>query len=176
MSVVVWITLHLTPAASQTAENKSAVEEMRSEFYMIPNDDDPRRGFILLARNANLRSENFEFCNGERSKLDLSTLVKSDSDCNGIPTGTLVYSAEQLRGAEIFANDLALIGEIDEVLTSADNSPQSLIVGVGGYLGIGEALIEIPFDLDNSDIQTSEDGNVAIVIRNMTIEDIRLPM
>lgn len=163
-----WLAVSPNPAISQQRSNGGGeTAETRSQFYMIPNDDDPRRGFVLSVANRTPEGENFEFCDGERSKLDLSTLVESDSDCDGRPTGTLVYSMEQLENAEIFGSDLAFIGTVDEVLTSADNHPESLLVGIGGFLGIGEEQIAIPFDPYNSDIQLSEEGNLNIVIRTM---------
>ena len=61
-------------------------------------------------------------------------------------TGTNVYGA---RGEDI--------GEINEVILSRDGKVVAVVVGVGGFLGIGEKDVAIPFNA--IEIQAKDDTN-----------------
>jgi sporulation protein YlmC with PRC-barrel domain len=52
----------------------------------------------------------------------------------------------QLMGVDVYGADNQQIGEVDEVLVGKDGKIQAVVVGVGGFLGIGEKDIAIPYD------------------------------
>ena len=53
------------------------------------------------------------------------------------------------------------IGEIDDVLLSPDGKVNALIVGVGGFLGMGEKHVALPF---NAVKHTAKDGKVYLTL------------
>jgi sporulation protein YlmC with PRC-barrel domain len=55
----------------------------------------------------------------------------------------------------------AKIGEISDVLLSADGNVTALIVGVGGFLGMGEKDVAVPF---NAVKHTMRDGKVTLTL------------
>jgi sporulation protein YlmC with PRC-barrel domain len=52
----------------------------------------------------------------------------------------------RLMGVDVHGADNQKIGDIEEVLVGKDGRIQAVIVGVGGFLGIGEKDIAIPYD------------------------------
>jgi sporulation protein YlmC with PRC-barrel domain len=52
----------------------------------------------------------------------------------------------QLMGVDVYGAYNQKIGDVDEVLVGKDGKIQAVVVGVGGFLGIGEKDIAIPYD------------------------------
>jgi sporulation protein YlmC with PRC-barrel domain len=52
----------------------------------------------------------------------------------------------QLMGIDVYGSDNQKIGDVDEVLVDRQGKIHGLVVGVGGFLGIGEKSVAIPFD------------------------------
>lgn len=44
------------------------------------------------------------------------------------------------------SNDAANIGTVNDMILGADGSPQAVVIGVGGFLGVGEKNVAIGFD------------------------------
>lgn len=66
-------------------------------------------------------------------------------------------SADRLLGARVYDSKLDDIGEVDDVVMTADGDVDAAIVDVGGFLGIGEKPValgfeELSFYIDESDI------------------------
>jgi len=67
------------------------------------------------------------------------------------------WRGSNLIGASVHGPDNASIGSINDVILSADGSVRAVVIGVGGFLGIGQKDVAVPFgDLnvtrrDNSD-------------------------
>jgi sporulation protein YlmC with PRC-barrel domain len=61
------------------------------------------------------------------------------------------------------------IGDIDDVLIDKAGNVSALIVGVGGFLGMGEKDVAIPF----SDVHTSEKNNKWYLVLNTTKEALK---
>jgi sporulation protein YlmC with PRC-barrel domain len=54
--------------------------------------------------------------------------------------------ASQLMGIDVYGGDNQKIGDIDEVLVDRQGKIHGVVVGVGGFLGIGQKDVAIPFD------------------------------
>jgi hypothetical protein len=52
----------------------------------------------------------------------------------------------ELVGASVVSKDAALVGAVDDVTRSSDGHPQQLIVGLGGFLGVGEKDVAVPYE------------------------------
>jgi sporulation protein YlmC with PRC-barrel domain len=51
----------------------------------------------------------------------------------------------RLTGVDVYGADNQKIGDIDEVLVDKEGKIQAIVVGVGGFLGIGQKDVAIPF-------------------------------
>ena len=54
--------------------------------------------------------------------------------------------AADLREADVYTEDNQKIGDIDDILLDRQGKIIGVVVGVGGFLGIGEKNVAIPFD------------------------------
>ena len=65
----------------------------------------------------------------------------------------------QLVGIDVYGADNQKIGDIDEVLVDRQGKIHGLVVGVGGFLGIGQKDVAIPFEqvqwMSSQEVQTS---------------------
>ncbi len=55
------------------------------------------------------------------------------------------YRASKFVGINIYNNNDENIGEINEVMVDKDGSIKAVVIGVGGFLGIGEKNVALPF-------------------------------
>jgi sporulation protein YlmC with PRC-barrel domain len=81
----------------------------------------------------------------------------------------------QLMGIDVYGADNQKIGDIDEVLVDRQGKIHGLVVGVGGFLGIGQKDVAIPFDqvqwMSNQEVQaTANTGQ-----RGATTADTTVP-
>ncbi|HEY8381139.1 MAG TPA: PRC-barrel domain-containing protein [Microvirga sp.] len=71
----------------------------------------------------------------------------------------------QLMGVDVYGADNQKIGDIDEVLLDRQGKIHGLVVGVGGFLGIGQKDVAIPFEqvqwMSNQEVQaqSNQGGN-----------------
>jgi hypothetical protein len=59
--------------------------------------------------------------------------------------GASDWRGTKLIGASVYGPDNASIGEISDVLIAGDGKIQAIVVGVGGFLGVGEKDVALPF-------------------------------
>jgi len=84
----------------------------------------------------------------ETAAIDRSTLTE-------MPVGDI--RAEEMIGTTVYGADDANVGEIGDVVLTADGKIDSYIIDVGGFLGIGEK--EVAVGADNLAFMTDKDGN-----------------
>ena len=69
----------------------------------------------------------------------------------------------RLMGIDVYGADNQKIGDVDEVLVDRQGKIHGLVVGVGGFLGIGQKDVAIPFDqvqwMSNQEVQASSNTN-----------------
>jgi hypothetical protein len=56
------------------------------------------------------------------------------------------WRGSKLIGATVYGSDNASIGEISDVLIGNDGAIRAAVIGVGGFLGVSEKNVAIPFD------------------------------
>ena len=61
------------------------------------------------------------------------------------------------------------IGDVDDVLIDKEGNVTALIIGVGGFLGMGEKDVAIPF----SDLRASEKNNKWYLVLNATKDALK---
>lgn len=74
------------------------------------------------------------------------------------PSGLL---ASNIIGSTVYSQDNQSIGDINDIILSQEGQPSQVIVGVGGFLGIGEK--NVVLDMSKLQIAATEDGSVKIV-------------
>ena len=56
------------------------------------------------------------------------------------------WRASQIEGLDVYNQNNEKIGDISEMLVDQSGKIQAVVIGVGGFLGIGERNVAIPFD------------------------------
>jgi sporulation protein YlmC with PRC-barrel domain len=59
---------------------------------------------------------------------------------------TTDWRASKLIGATVYGSDNASIGEVNDVILANDGKVNGVVIGVGGFLGVGEKNVAVPFD------------------------------
>ncbi len=55
------------------------------------------------------------------------------------------WRATQLVGVDIYTSNNEKVGEVNEILLDRDGSVQSVVVGIGGFLGVGEKNVAVTY-------------------------------
>lgn len=55
------------------------------------------------------------------------------------------YLASKLIGTKVVSVNNEAIGDVNDVIVERDGRPVAAIIGVGGFLGIGEKYVAVPF-------------------------------
>src|SRR5437899_1493958 len=56
------------------------------------------------------------------------------------------WRASKLVGLSVYNDNNESIGAINDLLTEKDGKIKAVVIGVGGFMGIGEHLVAIPFE------------------------------
>jgi sporulation protein YlmC with PRC-barrel domain len=75
---------------------------------------------------------------GDRSNVAPATA--SDSSFQGN------WRASKLVGLNVYNDNNESLGSINDLLTDKNGNIKAVIIGVGGFLGVGEHLVAIPFE------------------------------
>ena len=99
----------------------------------------------------------------------------SDSDVMGVratPEASEVPDAvteEDLRGATVHDRQGTEIGTVDDVVTGNDGRVESVVVEVGGYVGIGSH----PVSIAAHRLSVRDEGGGTRIVLGMTREELR---
>ena len=80
------------------------------------------------------------------------------------------FLASSLLGARVQSSDGEGIGEVNDMILGADGSVEGVVIGVGGFLGIGEKDVAVQFDAIDVQ-QDAENGELTFVLSS-TREDL----
>jgi sporulation protein YlmC with PRC-barrel domain len=56
------------------------------------------------------------------------------------------WRASKVVGLNVYNDNNESVGSINDLLTDKSGSVKAVVIGVGGFLGVGEHLVAIPFD------------------------------
>jgi sporulation protein YlmC with PRC-barrel domain len=56
------------------------------------------------------------------------------------------WRASKMVGLNVYNSSNEKVGSIDDLLTDKNGTVKGVVIGVGGFLGMGEHLVAIPFD------------------------------
>lgn len=112
----------------------------------------------------------------EQDSIDQSTTAQSKASMQtGIP-GQIVlqspdtYLGSKLLGTYVYAPDDVAIGEVKDLILDLDGGLAGVVIGVGGFLGIGVKQIAVQMDAFTS--KTSPDGGAVLLYLNATQEEL----
>jgi hypothetical protein len=80
------------------------------------------------------------------------------------------FLASNIIGATVYSQDDQSIGDINDIILSPQGEPSQVIVGVGGFLGLGEK--DVVLDMSKLKIAATESGKVKIVVQT-TPEELK---
>jgi hypothetical protein len=86
------------------------------------------------------------------------------------PTGLL---ASNLIGTTVYSQDDQSIGDINDIILSQEGQASQVIVGVGGFLGLGEK--DVVLDMSKLQIAATDDGNVKVIVQTSPEELKNMP-
>jgi hypothetical protein len=128
-------------------------------YYTLTGDI--RRGFLLSPEDSNGETENFEYCDGERTLVDLSDLVPIEEVCDD-PTGPLnVGSLSDWIGAPVYNEKFMQIGSVNSVFVE-DGNPMVSVVKASDPA----TLVVTPVSPEYADFLKSFDGAPSVVVRD----------
>jgi opacity protein-like surface antigen len=56
------------------------------------------------------------------------------------------WRGSKVIGATVYGPDNASIGEVNDVLIGSDGKLRAAVIGVGGFLGVGQKYVAVPFE------------------------------
>jgi ribosomal 30S subunit maturation factor RimM len=79
------------------------------------------------------------------------------------------YRTSKLVGAAVYNEANEKIGSIEDIVLKADGAMDEVVLSVGGFLGIGDKFVSVPF----GDLQISRDGSSLKVVTKGTKESLK---
>ncbi len=85
-----------------------------------------------------------------------------------------MQSAEELRtskivGTKVYNNANENIGSVEDIVLKPDGTMDEVVLSVGGFLGIGDKYVAVPF----SDLKISRDGSSLKITTNGTKDSLK---
>jgi sporulation protein YlmC with PRC-barrel domain len=141
-------------AAMPLAANAQSTDSTNSNAQQMQNDKSMKSGDKTMNRSTD-------------STQDRSTMTDGTSASS--TQSAAAVTAEELQNTPIMnANDES-IGDVNRVVIGQNGEVKQVIVGVGGFLGIGERNVAIEYD--KLSIGKDADGNVKITTE-LTKQDL----
>ncbi|MEQ8621204.1 MAG: PRC-barrel domain-containing protein [Thalassobaculaceae bacterium] len=121
----------------------------------------------LMAGPAMVASTSDAAADEMRSTMTMQNYGTLDSEAtNG-------YLASNLMGRSVYtstADDAERVGEIDDALIGQDGSIKAVIIGVGGFLGMGEK--DVAVDFDRLSLEKEPDGEGFILVSKVSKQEL----
>ena len=103
-----------------------------------------------LAGTAMIASVAFAQSPSETTKSDTTknspTTTMSDTSSTAPSTFQGSWRASKLVGLSVYNDNNESVGSINDMLTDKNGKIVAVVIGVGGFLGVGEHLVAVPFD------------------------------
>ena len=88
--------------------------------------------------------------------------MRADAAGQGIP-------ANKLIGADVTNTANERVGSVNELLIDKSGQVQGLVVSVGGFLGVGDRKVVLPWN----DMTISQNGNQVVAVASATKEQLK---
>jgi len=83
------------------------------------------------------------------------------------------FLASNVIGATVYSQDDQSIGDVNDIILSPEGQPSQVIVGVGGFLGMGEK--DVVLDMSKLKMAATENGSLKIVVQTTPEELKNMP-
>jgi len=83
------------------------------------------------------------------------------------------FLASNVIGATVYSQDDQSIGDINDIILSPQGQPSQVVVGVGGFLGMGEK--DVVLDMSKLQMAATSDGDLKIVVQTTSDELKNMP-
>jgi ribosomal 30S subunit maturation factor RimM len=83
------------------------------------------------------------------------------------------FLASNIIGSTVYSQDDQSIGDINDIILSPQGQPSQVIVGVGGFLGMGEK--DVVLDMSKLKIAATDSGKVKIIVQTTPEELKNMP-
>jgi len=70
-----------------------------------------------------------------------------------------LWRTSEMKGTDVYNDRNEKIGTVDDVLLDQHGSVKGVVIGVGGFLGVGERNIAVPFNELHWQMNTTRTGN-----------------
>ena len=124
---------------------------------------------LLAMAPAQVPAAAFEAAAAETSVVEETVAAPVDEETAtlGVPGHFVLQSensamASDLIGAMVYSRELEVVGEVTDVVISLDGQVDGVIIGVGGFLGLGEKRIAVK--LQSLEVLPDLNGRVKVVI------------
>lgn len=132
-------------------EARSTDEDMNTTGQMAAEDRTAENAEDRTAENIEDGESAVEMAEEKTMGIDRSSMTQVTTDD---------LTAENLIGRTVYSSTDENIGEVGDVLLTADNKVEGFILDVGGFLGMGEK--EVAVSPENLDIRADADGELTI--------------
>ena len=79
------------------------------------------------------------------AQTDRPAPARTETTTTTKPQGTM-WRGSKLIGVDVYNEQNEKIGDIDEILLDTSGKVAGVVIGVGGFLGIGGHLVAVPYD------------------------------
>lgn len=79
--------------------------------------------------------------------------------------------ASSIVGSEVYSNANAVVGNVNDLIVQRDGRVAGIVVGVGGFMGIGEK--EVAVDMKQFTLQPIDANTNAKLVLNATVEELK---
>jgi sporulation protein YlmC with PRC-barrel domain len=86
------------------------------------------------------------YAQNTNTNSNTNTAASSSSSNSGSMHQPGQWRASKLSGVNVYNENNEKIGDISDVILDKSGKAENVIIGVGGFLGMGEHLVAVPFD------------------------------
>ena len=79
------------------------------------------------------------------------------------------YRTSKIVGSKVYNNANENIGSVEDIVLKPDGSMDEVVLSVGGFLGIGDKYVSVPF----SDLKITRDGSSLKITTDGTKESLK---
>lgn len=79
------------------------------------------------------------------------------------------YRTSRIVGSKVYNDASENIGSVEDIILKPDGSMDEVVLSVGGFLGIGDKYVAVPF----SDLKVTRDGSSLKINTNGTKESLK---
>jgi hypothetical protein len=84
-----------------------------------------------------------------------------------------LWRTSEIKGVDVYNDQNQKIGSIDDVLVDQHGNVKAVVIGVGGFLGVGERNVAVPFSELHWQMNTTHPANGQQVAQSNNVQPAR---